>query len=731
MGQTRTSFCRFCHALCGIQVTVDNGKVVKVTGDVENPIFRGFTCAKGRELPADHNHPDRLLRSIRREADGSFTQLSSANALDEVAERLRRIVDEDGPRAVAAYMGTAVVAYPAAGPLAKSFLDALGSPMYFTPGTIDQPGKFIAAALHGKWGGGVASFNESDVWMFVGTNPIVSMHGGTGVFSPSKQLRDAKARGMKLIAVDPRRTELAAMADAHLRPKPGEDPALLAGLVRIILEEGRHDASFCAEHVKGLEELRRAVVPFTPSEVERRTGVKPHELIRVAHMLSAARRGAVTVGTGPNMARYGALTEYLCVVLTTICNLWRKTGDEVANPGVLMPARAWKAQAVPMPPAYGFGERMRVKGLADTVTGMCTAACADEILLDGPGRIRALIVMGGNPVAAWPDQLKVIAAMKKLDLLVCIDPKLNATSRLGHYVFAPKLSLEVPGMTQPREQVPLLGATFHSFPKPYAMHSPAIVDPPEHSDLLEEWEVFYGLAQRMGLGLELSGTHLDMSSPPTTDRIYDLLTQGSRIPLDRIRQFEHGHVFDDERVVVEAADPDRADSLRLEVGHPVMLDQLAEVAAEPVLGHAGFRAEEPYAFRLISRRMRDVYNSKGFDLPRLMRKHSYNPAFMNPRDLTALGIVTGGIVEITSSRASITGIVEAAEDVPPGVISMAHCWGDVPERDDEFRSIGSCTGRLVDSDRDYDPFCGIPVMSAIPVNVRAAAMQSAITEASR
>ena len=149
-----------------------------------------------------------------------------------------------------------------------------------------------------------------------------------------------------------------------------------------------------------------------------------------------------------------------------------------------------------------------------------------------------------------------------------------------------------------------------------------------------------------------------------------------------------------------------------------MMAELAEVAGEPVLDHAGYRDDEVFGYRLVSRRMLDVYNSSGRDIPHLVRKYTYNPAFMQPADLEAEGFTKGDIIEIDSGHAQILGVVEPAPDVVQGVISMAHSWGDAPKYDSEVRTLGSNTGRLSPVDRDFDPITGLPRMSAIPVNVR-------------
>ena len=148
------------------------------------------------------------------------------------------------------------------------------------------------------------------------------------------------------------------------------------------------------------------------------------------------------------MAPRGNLTEYLLLVPEHACaGAGARAGERVPNPGALLPKAVPVAQAQAPRRAFGFGEKLRVRGLGNSAAGLPTAALADEILAPGDGQIRALICVGSNPIAAWPDQHKTRRAMEALELLVTLDIKLSATSRLAHYVIAPKLSLEVPGIS--------------------------------------------------------------------------------------------------------------------------------------------------------------------------------------------------------------------------------------------------------------------------------------------
>ena len=242
MTSTETSFCRLCTALCPIVVTIEDGRAVAVHGDREAPLFGGYTCPKGRALPEIHSSPERLLHSLKKRPDGSHERISSEQLVVEVADHLSEIVDRHGPRSVAMYTGTSNIAYPTMGGMAAAMLRALGSTMFFSAATIDQPGIMIADAVHGLWLGGRNRLEDADVWLFVGTNPVVSKQF-IGE-NPARQLHRAIDRGMKLVVIDPRRTETARLAHIHLQPRPNEDATLVAAILHVLLRDGFVDEPF-------------------------------------------------------------------------------------------------------------------------------------------------------------------------------------------------------------------------------------------------------------------------------------------------------------------------------------------------------------------------------------------------------------------------------------------------------------------------------------------------------
>ena len=161
--ETRKSYCRVCHNYCALEVDVEGGRAIAVRGDASDPIYGGYTCIKGRQLPELLRHPNRVMRPLRRTKDGDFEEVASAQALDEIAERVATIVEEHGPRSVASYCGTHAFQNSAALATAKAWHAGIGSESFYSSITIDQPGKFIAMGRTGIWSAGMHGFEGADV----------------------------------------------------------------------------------------------------------------------------------------------------------------------------------------------------------------------------------------------------------------------------------------------------------------------------------------------------------------------------------------------------------------------------------------------------------------------------------------------------------------------------------------------------------------------------------------
>ena len=226
MPSEHKTFCRYCHAYCPMIATVgDDGKVLSVKPDTSNEMYGGYTCIKGRQLVEQMYQSERLTSHQKRQENGAYVAVDTETALDEIAAKVQEIIATHGPRAIATYNGTVAFQNSAQLVYSREWHNALQSPSYYTSVTIDQPAKVFVGSRMGYWTGGSHSFHDSDVALIIGNNPLVSHYaspGGVPSISPADQIRRAKKRGMKLIAVDPRQSELARRSDIHLQVRPGQ-----------------------------------------------------------------------------------------------------------------------------------------------------------------------------------------------------------------------------------------------------------------------------------------------------------------------------------------------------------------------------------------------------------------------------------------------------------------------------------------------------------------------------
>jgi anaerobic selenocysteine-containing dehydrogenase len=706
------SFCRICIGACGTVLTLDeNDRIVAIRGDKDHPASSGYVCVKGLQAPEAHNGPQRLLHPLKAMPDGSFRRIALEQALDEIADKLRRIIERDGPEAVAAFRGTQSGLNSTAYYMLPDWTRAIGSPSLFSTMTVDQSAKWVCVERLGVWAAGRHPFHESDVLMVFGGNPLVSISTvGFDTINVAKQIKDAKARGLKLIVVDPRFTETARHADLFLQPLPGEDSAIAAGLLRIILTEGWEDREFCARYVDDLDGLRRGVEPFTPEYVAARAGIPASQLRQAAELFALrAKRGAAISGTGPDMAPHSNLAEHLIECLNVVCGRYLRAGDRVANPGVLNPPKPRRARVIPPRRSWESGHRSRIRGIGMLYGEMMAGILADEILTPGKGQIKAMIVDGGNPANSLPDQRKTVGALRALELLVTIDPVMSNTSKLSHYILPPKLQYERADLPTTRDYETLF---FHI---PFSQYASAVAKPPADSEVVDDWYVFWALARRLGRTIVYDGVPLDMSDVPASGDLISIVTRNSRVPIEEIKKYPGGKIFDAEPQYVE---PARDSGGRFAVIPHDVAAELVQVASEDIapsdIRSSGHRS---FTHRLSVRRMREVSNTMYQELPAIHRRRPYNPAWINPQDLATMGLASGDRVEIVSDHGRITAIVQEDESVRSGVVSMTHGWGGLPDEAVDYEQAGASISLLVSGDRDVETINAMPRQSAIPVNI--------------
>jgi anaerobic selenocysteine-containing dehydrogenase len=398
--------------------------------------------------------------------------------------------------------------------------------------------------------------------------------------------------------------------------------------------------------------------------------------------------------------------EHLSCCLNIVCGRFARAGDPV-NPSVFSPARSPRAQAV-SPSRRWEAEEYRNRfghSLLCSSGGkyawrqeLPTVTLLDEILEQAPDRVRALVVIGGNPAVSIPDQLKTVRALQQLELLVTIDPFPTETVRLSHYVLAPSMWVEHADHTGPWETM---------MQGPFAQYTDAVLAPP--APVRDDWEYLAGIGLAMGLDLQVGGRTYYPGDPlPSTPVLLEQLAGESRVALSEIRRHPHGRMYEElEHTFVL---PPEDTSGRFCLLPDDVADELAAALADPAELDA-----RPYLFT--SRRVKESMNSTGRRI-RTIATVPYNKCFMHPDDLGELGLTDGAVVRIESDAGSIRAVAAPDAKLKRRVVSMTHGWGDLPGEDDDPHRYGSSAARLV-SGSGAQAIAGMPRMTAIPVSIEA------------
>jgi anaerobic selenocysteine-containing dehydrogenase len=651
-------------------VEVDGDDVVGVRGDPDDPGTAGYTCAKGRAGPAFHRAPDRLDVPLVRRA-GALVPSTWEAVLDDIADITRAIVDEQGPSAIANYVGTGGPLDPAGYAVAAGFFRALGSGENYSALSVDCSGKVLIPQLvSGVQMMFAPDLERTSLLIALGVNTVVSHGHGVMISNPLVRVRELRARGAKLVVVDPRVSETAHHADLHIAPRPATDPALLAHLVRSVLERGA-DTTYldaCAD-AGSVERLRIAVEPFDRARTAAICGVPAEQLEELVAMVHVAGRVAIETGTGTTMNRSANLTEWLAWALAAVTGSLDRAGGVTFNPGFLRPFEDG------LPSGRGDlepGPRSR-PDLPRIVNGeMPCAALVDEI---DAGNVRALFVRVGNPAVALPDTPRLRKVFEKLDLLVAIDVRSNETTALATHVLP---------MTDHFERSDLLTGYLQA--KPFVRFAPAVVSPV--GERRQQWWMFAELSRRLGLPL-FGSTRRDaaLANRVLDDEVISAsLFSHSRHPWDDVRAAPYGIV--DDPLPTGWMIPDRL---------PRRLD-LAPVELVADLASARLESNRD-TLVLINRRTVGRYNS-------LAISTLDAPLLMHPIDAGERGLADGDTATVATPTGSCCAVVRVTDLIRPGVVSLPH-------------AVASADVNRLTATTEFDHRNGMPVLSGFPVTVSA------------
>ncbi|RLF08727.1 MAG: molybdopterin oxidoreductase, partial [Thermoprotei archaeon] len=432
------SVCRMCHGGCGVKVYVEDGRAVKVEGDPDHPVSRGYVCVKGLASLELAYHPDRLRHPLKRageRGEGKWERVSWNQALSEIASRLLEIRRSHGPEAVVFAHGTNREYIHMVIRLAHAF----GSPNVTSPGYVCYYPR-VAASIITCGGLPIADYDGGPNCIVVwGCNPL---HTSPDEYCAA-QLTRALEKGPKLIVVDPRPTELAKRADLWLKPRPGTDAALALSMINVIVEEGLYDHEFVEGWTIGFEELAKRAAQFPPSKAEEITWV-PAGLIREAARLYALTKPAcihwgVKIEQSPNCT---SCVRALVALMAITGNLDAPGGNVLHSaPPVTRFTDFMLTSALPKEAASKtLGGHHRLSAMGSVVPPMYVVKA---ILEGNPYPVKAMVVFGSNPLLTWPNSKRVKEALLKLDLLVVADLFMTPTAELADYVLPAATWLEL------------------------------------------------------------------------------------------------------------------------------------------------------------------------------------------------------------------------------------------------------------------------------------------------
>jgi anaerobic selenocysteine-containing dehydrogenase len=734
--------CPLCEAMCGLRVHVEGGRVKKVRANPKDRWSRGYLCPKGTALGDLHHDPDRLRAPLVRRGS-AFHEVTWEEAFTEVERGLHGVLDARGKEAVTAYIGNPTAHNFSLSRYVAAFAPMSGLQRLYSAGTVDQWPKNVSSALlfGNMWTFPVPDLDRTDYLLMLGANPHASQGSLLAAADVLGRLDAIRARGGKVVVVDPRRTGTARRADAWVPLRPGTDAAFLLAIAQVLFAEDRVRPGRLAGLTRGIDAIEPLCRDFTPEAVADACGIAPETLREIARDLSDAPRAAVYGRIGTCNQEFGTLASWLVDVLNVLTgNLDRQGGAMFSNP--VAPSLAMLT-----PPEFADGFtfhrwRSRVRG-APEVLGQVPLSClAEEIATPGEGRIRALITIAGNPVLSAPDAAKLDAALPELECMVSIDNWLNETTRHAHVILPGASVLEQPHYDELIWSWAVRNAAKYSPP----VFEPAPARPAEWEILLTLAAILQGQkAADVDAGavddLFFAGVVATIAADPKSGiagrdpgEIVAACSghgRGPRRLLDfAIRRGPWGDRFgarpDGLTLAKLESEPNGVDMGALEPRLPEVLQTRSgkiELAPDYLVADVP-RLRERLARRdpglvLVSRRHVRSNNSWMHNVPALVSGRDRCTLLIHPEDAAAAGLADGDAARVTSQAGSLTVPVEVSDEMRPGVVCLPHGWGhDKPGARLRVAAehAGVCNNHLAPGHL-VDPLSGNAIVNGIPVEV--------------
>ncbi|MEO9524654.1 molybdopterin-dependent oxidoreductase [Marinobacter alexandrii] len=649
--KTHYRTCNICEAMCGLEIKHQDGNILSIKGDKEDPFSQGHICPKAVALQDFYHDRDRLKTPLKRTNNG-WQALSWEQAYDEIATRFRGLQAEHGQDSVGVYLGNPNAHNFGNAIMLPRFFKALGTNNRYSSASADQLPHHVASNY--MLGAGmlipIPDIDYTDFMLIIGANPIVS--NGSLMTAPGvgKRLKAIQDRGGNVVVVDPRRTETAKKADQHLFIRPETDALLMLALAHTLVEEQRVDLGHLEPIIAGLDQLAEAVKPYSPEAVADACGIDATTIRNLARDLAAAKSAVCYSRMGASTQSFGGLCQWLNNVLNLL------TGNFDRRGGAMFPQPAFDLvrDKKGKPSSYGRFES-RVRKLPYFNNEFPVATLADEILTPGEGQIRGMITIAGNPVLSSPGGARLEQAFDSLGFMVSVDIYLNETTRHADIILPATTGLEVPH--------------FDVFFNSFAVRNTAKFSEPmfeKTPDQKHDWEILRDLA------LHLTGREDDGVTPEMM--LDGGLKQGAYgeqgMSLAKLKANPHG-------VDLGPLQPCLQQRLQTEDGlihiaPQLYLDDLKRLDASGLLDQA---RNPDYPFAMISRRLPRSHNTWTQNSHRLVKGKNPCTVQMSVADAERLGLKDGQLAQVASPTGSIQLPVEINDDMFEGVVSIPQGWG--------------------------------------------------------
>ncbi len=675
MQETKTTFCRICESLCGLEVTTENNRVVDIKPDTEHVATQGFGCMKGLKQHHFYDSPDRVRRPLKRTGD-QWQEVSWDQAISEIGKKVRQLRLDHHANSIAMYVGTAAgfgVLHPV---FAQGFMDAVGSHSMYASATQDCASKFAASRhIYGfPFTLPFPDVDRTNCLIIVGANPVISKWSFLQVPNPGKRLKDIEARGGRVFIVDPRKTETAKVAGEHVFIRPNTDVFFFLSFLQELIAQGGIDPNRLGQQTTGFEAVAQLVAAWP---AERTAEVTQIPAATLRQMVTAYRRAdgaALYCSTGVNMGTNGTLCYWLQEVINAASGNLDRRGGTLVGRGIFDFPKFGVKNGLLM-----RDERSRVGNLTQTNDAFPGGILADEIFTPGDKQVRALFVTGGNPLITMPNSQRLKEAFKKLELLVTLDIFRNETGSLAHYILPCTSPLERPDL--PFIFPLMLGLQS----RPYLQATERLIAPT--GEVRDEASIYLDLCRASGVNLfgsraaqrmlEIamrwhSRRHPEAQPALPQETLLSLLLRATRHgSFKKLLAQPHGvarpdHEADDflgKRVVTEDGKMHLAPPVLLEQARKLDLDFSAEIKNRDRL-------------KLISKRAVHTHNSWTHNLEDFVSggRHT-NHLYVHPQDAARIGLKEGDVADVSSATAMVRVPVRLLDDLMPGTVALPHGWG--------------------------------------------------------